>query len=60
MLEGRRFTLTQPVHVEDSDDVVEFVVAAEGQRLPDCALSRLAVPDQTVHAVTAQNAENIS
>ncbi len=59
MLQRRRVALPEAVHVEDGDEVVELVLGAEGERLPDGALRRLSVPDQAVHAVAETAAHAI-
>ena len=54
MLKRSLFTLSEPVDVEYSDQVVKLVVRREGQRLPDTPLCGLSVSDQTVGSVTAR------
>ena len=51
VLEGGRLALSQTVHVDDSNQIVKFVVAGEGGSLPDATLGTLTVPHHTVDTV---------
>lgn len=58
VLQRRWLTLTKPINIQDSHQVVQLVVGTKGHGLPNWALWALAISQHAVHTITTTQSVN--